>query len=135
MPFGASENEGLKPAKQQGGAFQNERVMPAFSLFKTLAIFWKLLFHKPANTRPADAIPVRRLTRLELETAAEYSVYRLGHSTMLLKLNGKFWLTDPVYAERASPFQWAGPKRFHAPPISLDSPGLMQNAVPAIARL
>ncbi len=47
-------------------------------------------------------------------------MYRLGHSTLLLKLKGKFWLTDPVYAERASPFQWAGPKRFHAPPISLD---------------
>ncbi|WP_411736509.1 MULTISPECIES: MBL fold metallo-hydrolase [Pseudomonas] len=94
--------------------------MPASSLFKTLAIFWKLLFHKPANTRPAEPIPVRPLTRLELEAAADYSVYRLGHSAILLKLNGKFWLTDPVYAERASPFQWAGPKRFHAPPISLD---------------
>ena len=119
MPFSTSDNDGFKPAKEHQGRFQNERVMPASSLFKTLAIFWKLLFHKPANTRPAEPIPVRPLTRLELEAAADHSVYRLGHSTMLLKLNGKFWLTDPVYAERASPFQWAGPKRFHAPPISL----------------
>lgn len=120
MPFSTSDNDGFKPAKEHQGRFQNERVMPASSLFKTLAIFWKLLFHKPANTRPAEPIPVRPLTRLELEAAADYSVYRLGHSTILLKFNGKFWLTDPVYAERASPFQWAGPKRFHAPPISLD---------------
>ena len=25
-----------------------------------------------------------------------------------------FWLTDPVFSDRASPFQWLGPKRFHA---------------------
>jgi L-ascorbate metabolism protein UlaG (beta-lactamase superfamily) len=35
-------------------------------------------------------------------------------------LRGEFWITDPVFAERASPFQWAGPKRFHAPPIALE---------------
>jgi L-ascorbate metabolism protein UlaG (beta-lactamase superfamily) len=39
---------------------------------------------------------------------------------MLLKLRGGFWITDPVFAERASPVQWMGPKRFHAPPIALD---------------
>ena len=32
---------------------------------------------------------------------------------------GQFWLTDPVFAERASPFRRFGPKRFHAPPIAL----------------
>jgi L-ascorbate metabolism protein UlaG (beta-lactamase superfamily) len=39
---------------------------------------------------------------------------------VLLKLRDKFWITDPVFAERASPVQWAGPKRFHQPPISLE---------------
>jgi L-ascorbate metabolism protein UlaG (beta-lactamase superfamily) len=38
---------------------------------------------------------------------------------MLLKLRGQIWLTDPVFAERASPFRRFGPKRFHAPPIAL----------------
>jgi L-ascorbate metabolism protein UlaG (beta-lactamase superfamily) len=46
-------------------------------------------------------------------------LYRLGHSTILMKLNGEFWLTDPVFSERASPVQWAGPARFHAPPIGI----------------
>lgn len=40
---------------------------------------------------------------------------------MLLKLRGGFWLTDPVFCERASPVQWAGPKRFHEPPIALEN--------------
>ena len=38
---------------------------------------------------------------------------------MLLRLRGGWWLTDPVFSERASPVQFPGPKRFHAPPISL----------------
>jgi L-ascorbate metabolism protein UlaG (beta-lactamase superfamily) len=37
-----------------------------------------------------------------------------------MKLDGEFWLTDPVFSERASPVQWAGPKRFHAPPIDIE---------------
>ena len=49
------------------------------------------------------------------------SLWRLGHSTLLLKLQGRFWLTDPVPSERASPFSFMGPKRFHAPPISIDA--------------
>ena len=56
-------------------------------------------------------------------------MYRLGHSTVLLKLKGKYWLTDPVYAQRASPFQWAGPKRFHAPPITLDELPPLQGVI------
>lgn len=80
-----------------------------------------MIFQKPASTRPTGVIAVKPLTREQLAEAADFSVYRLGHSTLLLKLKGKYWLTDPVYAERASPFQWAGPKRFHAPPSALMS--------------
>lgn len=79
-----------------------------------------MIFHKPRNTRPAGTIDVRPLTRAALLAAPNHSVFRLGHSTVLLKLRDKFWLTDPVFSERASPVQWAGPKRFHQPPISLE---------------
>lgn len=44
----------------------------------------------------------------------------LGHSTLLLELDGHRVLTDPVFGERASPFSFAGPKRFHPVPASLD---------------
>ena len=45
---------------------------------------------------------------------------KLGHSSILLKVYGEYWLIDPVFSDRASPFQFAGPKRFHQPPISLE---------------
>ena len=45
----------------------------------------------------------------------------LGHSTVLLELDGLIVLTDPIFAERASPLSFAGPKREVALPIAPDS--------------
>ena len=103
---------------RQDGKFGNPAPMHKPGFRKMLGLLWKLL-HKPAHTVPGQPIPVHRLTRAALLAAPEHSLFRLGHSTLLLKLGGHFWLTDPVFSQRASPFQWAGPKRFHAPPISI----------------
>jgi L-ascorbate metabolism protein UlaG (beta-lactamase superfamily) len=43
----------------------------------------------------------------------------LGHSTLLLEIDGARVLTDPVFGERASPLSFAGPKRFHRPPVTI----------------
>jgi L-ascorbate metabolism protein UlaG (beta-lactamase superfamily) len=43
----------------------------------------------------------------------------LGHSTVLLEVDGLRVLTDPVWGERVSPWSFAGPKRFHPAPVSL----------------
>lgn len=44
----------------------------------------------------------------------------VGHATVLIQTQGLNILTDPVWAERASPFQWAGPRRVHPPGIRLE---------------
>ncbi|MET3228481.1 UNVERIFIED_ORG: L-ascorbate metabolism protein UlaG (beta-lactamase superfamily) [Burkholderia sp. 1263] len=105
--------------QHNGERFRNVKPRPVEGLGKTLRIAWNVLFRKPDGTVPAGTLPVDALTREQLEAAPDRSLYRLGHSTMLLKLRGQFWLTDPVFAERASPFRRFGPKRFHAPPIAL----------------
>ncbi len=43
----------------------------------------------------------------------------LGHSTVLIEIDGLRVLTDPVWGLRASPSQLAGPKRFQPVPIAL----------------
>ncbi|MDB5220608.1 MAG: outer membrane protein romA [Myxococcaceae bacterium] len=49
----------------------------------------------------------------------------LGHSTVLLEIDGVRVLTDPVFGERVSPVSWAGPRRFHRPPVQVaDLPDL-----------
>ncbi len=106
--------------QHDGEHFRNVAPRPREGLGKTLRIAWNVLFNKPAGTAPTGALPVDPLTRAQLDAAPDRSLYRLGHSTLLLKLRGRFWLTDPVFSERASPFRHIGPKRFHAPPIALD---------------
>ena len=49
----------------------------------------------------------------------------LGHSSVLLEIDGHRILTDPVWGPRASPSRIAGPKRFQPPPVPL-------KAVPAV---
>ncbi len=92
------------------GKFRNPRPRPAMGFLKGLRIFWDFTFHKPKDTVPPAPTPVLALTRADLLAAPDRSLWRLGHSTLLLKLRGGFWITDPVFAERASPVQWAGPE-------------------------
>ncbi|HET7793909.1 MAG TPA: MBL fold metallo-hydrolase [Rhizobacter sp.] len=85
------------------------------------AIWTRFLTAGKVGTVPVDPIPVRPVTTAQLDAldAQANHIVRLGHSSHLLKLRGKFWLIDPVFGERVSPFSFAGPKRFHAPPLTL----------------
>ncbi len=105
--------------QSSGGRFRNKAArLPGPAL--TWKDLWTFFFDKPANTVPSAAPQVLPLTRADLDAAPDRSLFRLGHSTLLIKLRGGYWITDPVFSQRASPVQWFGPKRFHAPPISLD---------------
>ena len=44
----------------------------------------------------------------------------MGHSTMLLEIDGMTILTDPVWSDRASFVSFAGPKRFYPPTLTLN---------------
>ena len=43
----------------------------------------------------------------------------LGHSTVLLEIDGARVLTDPVWGPRASPTRFAGPRRFQPVPVAM----------------
>jgi len=43
----------------------------------------------------------------------------LGHSTVLIEIDGRRVLTDPVWGPRASPSRLAGPRRFQPVPVPL----------------
>ena len=44
----------------------------------------------------------------------------INHATVLLQFDGLNVLTDPIWSERASPVQWAGPRRFVPPGIRFE---------------
>ncbi|MCA2011317.1 MBL fold metallo-hydrolase [Cereibacter sphaeroides] len=48
---------------------------------------------------------------------ADLTITMVGHATLLIQTAGLNLLTDPVWSERASPFQFAGPRRVADPGI------------------
>ncbi len=96
----------------------NPELQPSQSPMK---VWWRFVTEAKEGTVPVDPVPLRLLDRAALDAldATANHVIRLGHSSHLLKLRGQYWLIDPVFSERASPVQWAGPKRFHPSPIAL----------------
>jgi L-ascorbate metabolism protein UlaG (beta-lactamase superfamily) len=84
---------------------------------------WPLLgeyFCSDAQRKPRAPLPLERPH--ETWTHAPASGLRvtwLGHSTVLLEIDGRRVLTDPVFGPRASPLSFLGPKRFHPVPVPL----------------
>jgi len=71
---------------------------------------------------PSRPLPV--INPLDVWTKPPASGLRatwLGHSTVLIEIDGKRVVTDPVWGPRASPSSLAGPKRFQPAPVPLRS--------------
>ena len=68
---------------------------------------------------PEAPLPVLPRTAEDFATPPDSGlrVTWLGHSSSLVEIDGQRVLFDPVFGERASPVSWAGPKRFHPPPL------------------
>jgi len=90
----------------------------------TMSNMWEIIKQQVSATRnepkPVKDIPLKAMTAAGLDSSSEDALFRLGHSSILMRLDGEYVLADPVFSERASPVQWAGPKRFHPTPISIE---------------
>ena len=73
---------------------------------------------KTVTSPSADLSPIpANLERIRSPKAAQ--VTWIGHASTLIQMGGFNVLTDPHFSERASPVQFAGPKRFQAPGLAL----------------
>lgn len=106
---------------QVEGKFLNSDIHYESGFGTLIDISMAYLTTKRDAPEPAKPIPLKVIQKTELEQAEEAVIYRLGHSTLLMKIDGRFVLADPVFSERASPFSFVGPKRFHQPPISIEN--------------
>jgi L-ascorbate metabolism protein UlaG (beta-lactamase superfamily) len=111
----------LRRASKAGRRFLN----PVPTVIGGLSTMFKVLPHYLMNK--AETVPVRAPgpfhTDVSVYDAAPASGLRvtwMGHSSMLLEIDGLRVLVDPVWDERASPMRWAGPKRFFAAPMGLE---------------
>lgn len=107
--------ERLKKVQQspnyRDGIFQNLSVTEVMaekgSFFKT----FKKFLNKPKNTVPPSPIPSVKTDLKNLPSGNPVLVW-FGHSSYLIKINGKHILVDPVFSGYASPFTFKSAKNF-----------------------
>jgi L-ascorbate metabolism protein UlaG (beta-lactamase superfamily) len=126
-PFG-SRASGARLERMRGsprfrdGAFHNASgAAPRLQKGSGLSTVGEFLFGGQRRTPPAPlpADDPRAAWQRAPETGLRATW--LGHSTVLIELDGRRILTDPVWSERASPYGFAGPKRFQPVPVAIDA--------------
>ena len=79
--------------------------------------------HKLRSQEVSDTktlIKPAKVNREKMRGDAKPHFTWLGHATCCYQTDGVFFLTDPVWAERASPSRFFGPKRYIDPPLEIE---------------
>lgn len=118
--------EGLYMAYKDGGKWVNwwARGRPGIFSFLSRVATMKDLSNIPDSIEALnEALPVREpyWTR-EPSSFGQPGIRAtwLGHASVLAEVDGVSILTDPIFSERASMFQWAGPKRYRPPACTVN---------------
>ncbi|MGI9896786.1 MBL fold metallo-hydrolase [Vibrio natriegens] len=101
--------------------FYNSEMRYSSTLGDTVKIVHAFLTAKRVDAVPKTPLLNYEINPNDLRQPKSDFLYRLGHSSVLMHIDSNWILTDPVFSERASPIQWAGPKRFHPAPITASS--------------
>jgi N-acyl-phosphatidylethanolamine-hydrolysing phospholipase D len=92
---------------------RRERLSPRVAL----PFFWRRLcasFRPRPGAAPAVAFDPKALAR-------NPAVTWIGHASFFVRMDTAAFVVDPMYAERASPLSFAGPRRLVPPGVPLDS--------------
>ncbi|WP_419812706.1 MBL fold metallo-hydrolase [Bacterioplanoides sp.] len=99
------------------GGFRNNEPMQMYHRSLWNVLKWKLFETLP---KPSS-VPVVEDDYSVFNRSEDSLVSWIGHATFLIRHNGLNIITDPHFSERASPVQWAGPKRYSPPAIDIDA--------------
>ncbi|MFC5138968.1 MBL fold metallo-hydrolase [Actinomycetospora rhizophila] len=122
--MGASRAELRRAADRSphatGGTFANrEPGLPRPDL--TTRQLATMLLRRTPRGRPARAVPLA--TSGPWRRRAELAATWFGHATVLLEVDGRRVLVDPVWSEYTSPVPRTGPRRLHPLPAPLGALG------------
>ena len=129
-PFGGTVNgERLERAQAsphyRDGKFVNTLPQPSIKPGEIWGYLKEQFFGDQVRVPPSSAIPISIFDPAaghaseQTQASPGLRTIWLGHSSVYIELDGLRLLVDPVFSERASPFDGIGPKRFHAPPVVL----------------
>ena len=101
------------------GRFQNT---PAAKMIEgSMFQMMKRQFFGDEQRTPSRPVPVARRVARDYETAPKSGLRAtwIGWATVLVEIDGRRVLTDPVWSDRCSPTPLVGPNRLHEIPIAL----------------
>jgi L-ascorbate metabolism protein UlaG (beta-lactamase superfamily) len=111
----------LRRAEKVGRKFQNIEPTTVGGAGVILKVLPQYLTNKEERVPKQPLGPFRTDASLySTPPDAGLRVTWMGHSTVLLEIDGMRVLLDPVWDEYASPVQWFGPKRFFPAPLPLE---------------
>jgi L-ascorbate metabolism protein UlaG (beta-lactamase superfamily) len=100
-----------KSLNYKNGIFVNQSDTP---MMAEDASYWELLKKYTTNrqkTSPDSTLPsIKR--DLKIAPSDKPTITWFGHSTLLIQIQGKNILVDPVFSQRASPVQYVGSKNY-----------------------
>ncbi len=102
----------------RNGKFQNPVPTSAGKLSRLPQIL-KQLVQRDVEQRPVNGYHFEEIKTDDFMTQPLLANW-LGHAAVLMKVDEKYILTDPMLGKRASPLKWLGPKRFFPSPIPVE---------------
>jgi N-acyl-phosphatidylethanolamine-hydrolysing phospholipase D len=120
----AQQREKLSAHHRPGGGFRNP--WPSSQMHGFLDFLkWSLIERRrnPRRPDPNPSVFTRVAPSFVVPRAAPdlSTITWIGHTSFLMQIGGLNVLTDPIWSERASPVQFAGPRRWVPPAVDFDS--------------
>ena len=107
----------MERSPQRGdGSFVNPQ--PLWNDYAGMLTGWLSASDHGSPSRPLPVVGGGK-ERFATPPATGLRVTWLGHSTILVEIDGHAILTDPVWGPRSSPLTWIGPARWYPPPVAL----------------
>ena len=112
LPSGKRLERIMQSPNYRDGSFQNmEKTEMMAENVSYPKLMYNFLFATITGSEPTQLLPSIK-TDLKSLSASEPLIIWFGHSSYLIKIDGKNILVDPVFSERASPVQYAGSNNF-----------------------
>jgi N-acyl-phosphatidylethanolamine-hydrolysing phospholipase D len=107
------------PAHHAAHGYRNTSPEYAYSVFTRAVNFVRRGFEAPPRRGPAPVVVSNDGHELRANGQLP-TVTWVGHSTLLVQIDGVNILTDPHWGDRASPLNFAGPRRLVAPGLRFE---------------
>jgi L-ascorbate metabolism protein UlaG (beta-lactamase superfamily) len=128
--FGCGDNNAVDPNRQKGieespqwngETFQNPERVPDVKWEPSLKMLWNYFFNKPEEFTPDPPLPAVPFDISQWNRQRDLQFAWLGHTTFIIKIEGKVVMTDPMFSLQAGSYGPFSPIRYSKTLASTDN--------------